>query len=276
MEHHMYAHAATQANLEALATRGAWIVGPEHGRLASGAVGFGRLVPTERIVGTIERALGASGPLAGRNVVVTAGATREAIDPIRILTNRSSGKMGVALARAAIHAGAAVTLISTTDLPAPEGATLVQVASAIEMLDAVASHAVGADALIMAAAVADYRPLQVAADKIKKADDDLALQLTRNPDILMSVPTPATIRVGFAAETRDIEANALDKLARKNLDMIVANDARDAMGSDESAVTLFFRDGRRESHDRRAKADVAALVIERVARLIATARETRD
>jgi phosphopantothenoylcysteine decarboxylase/phosphopantothenate--cysteine ligase len=269
MEHHMFVHPATQANLATLAARGALLVGPEHGRLASGAIGLGRLASPERIVGAIEQALGANGPLAGRRVVVSAGATREAIDPIRILTNRSTGKMGYAIARAAIQSGAMVTLISApTNLPAVDGATTVPVESAIEMLAAVQSHAPGADALIMAAAVADYRPLEVAKDKIKKSDDDMTIRLTRNPDILASVATPGTLRIGFAAETRDHEANALGKLERKNLDMIIANDARQAMGSDENAVTLYYRDGRIERLASDAKASVARQIIDRVAILL--------
>jgi phosphopantothenoylcysteine decarboxylase/phosphopantothenate--cysteine ligase len=274
MEHHMFIHPATQANLAALQSRGAWIAGPEHGRLASGAVGQGRLVAPERLIGVIEQALGANGDLAGRHIVVTAGANREAIDPIRYLTNRSTGKMGYSIARAAIQAGATVTLISApTSLPPVEGATMVAIESALQLRDAVQQHAVGSDALIMAAAVADYRPSEVAADKIKKSDDDIAIKLTRNPDILATVETPGTIRVGFAAETRDHEANARGKLARKNLDMIVANDARQAMGSDENAVSLYYRDGRVETLDRSAKSDVAEQIIARVAALLA-ARDT--
>jgi phosphopantothenoylcysteine decarboxylase/phosphopantothenate--cysteine ligase len=274
MEHHMFIHAATQANLATLQARGAWVVGPEHGRLASGAVGQGRLAAPERIVGVIEQALGATGPLAGKHLVVSAGATREAIDPIRILTNRSTGKMGYAIARSAIQAGARVTLISApVNLPPVEGATMVAFESALELRDAVREHASGADVLIMAAAVADYRPAEVAADKIKKSDDDMAIRLTRNPDILATVETPGTLRVGFAAETRDHEMNARGKLERKQLDLIVANDARLAMASDENAVTLYYRDGRAETLDREAKASIAEAIIARVAALLTTQHE---
>jgi len=269
MEHHMFIHPATQANLATLRARGAWVVGPEHGRLASGAAGLGRLAAPERIVGAIEQALGASGPFAGKHVVVTAGATREAIDPIRMLTNRSTGKMGYAIAQAAIQAGARVTLISApTDLPDIEGVTTVAIESALELLDAVTANAIGADALVMAAAVADYRPLEVAADKIKKSDDDMSIRLTRNPDILATVETPGTLRIGFAAETRDHEVNALGKLERKNLDLIVANDARQAMGSDENAVSLYYRDGRVEVLDRAAKTGIAEQIVARVGDLL--------
>jgi phosphopantothenoylcysteine decarboxylase/phosphopantothenate--cysteine ligase len=272
MEHHMFIHPATQANLATLQSRGARVVGPEHGRLASGSTGLGRLAAPERILGVVEQALGANGPLAGRHVVVSAGATQEAIDPIRILTNRSTGKMGYAIAAAAIQAGATVTLISApTSLPPVEGATMVRIGSALELRDAVHAHATGADALIMAAAVADYRPVEIAGDKIKKTDDDMAIRLTRNPDILATVDTPGTLRVGFAAETRDHETNALGKLERKNLDLIVANDARLAMGTDENAVTLYYRDGRVETLDRNAKSDIARQIIARTAELL-TAR----
>lgn len=270
MEHHMFVHPATQANLETLRSRGGWIVGPEHGRLASGAVGTGRLAQPERIVGVIRQALGANGPLRGRHVVISAGATRESIDPIRILTNRSTGKMGYAIAQAAIDAGARVTLISTpTNLQPVEGTTHIAVESAIELRDSVQATAIGADVLIMAAAVADYRPVDVAVDKIKKTDDDLAIQLTRNPDILATVDTPGTLRIGFAAETRDHQAHALGKLERKNLDIIVANDARQAMGSDDNEVTLYYRDGRVDSLSRVAKSGVAEQIIERIGELLA-------
>lgn len=277
MEHHMFIHPATQANIATLQARGAWVIGPEHGRLASGAVGLGRLAAPERILGVIEQALGANGPLAGRRVIVSAGATREAIDPIRMLTNRSTGKMGYAIAAAAIQAGARVTLISApTTMPPIEGATMVAIESALELRDAVMKHAAGADALVMAAAVADYRPREVAADKIKKSADDMAIHLTRNPDILATVETPGVLRVGFAAETRDHEANALAKLERKNLDLIVANDARQAMGSDENAVTLYYRGGRVETLDRDSKADIAQRIVARVGALLRERTEPAD
>ncbi len=269
MEHHMYIHPATQANLETLRSRGAWIVGPEHGHLASGAVGTGRLSSPDRIVGAIRQALGAGGPLMDRHIVISAGATRESIDPIRILTNRSTGKMGYAIAQAAIDAGAQVTLISTpTNLPEVAGATHVAVESAIELRDAVQNTAVGADVLVMAAAVADYRPVEVATDKIKKTDDDLAIQLTRNPDILATVETPGTLRVGFAAETRDHQEHALGKLERKNLDIIIANDARQAMGSDDNEVALYYRDGRVDTLSLVSKTEVAAQIVERIVEIL--------
>jgi phosphopantothenoylcysteine decarboxylase/phosphopantothenate--cysteine ligase len=212
--------------------------------------------------------LEANGPLSGRHIVVTAGATREAIDPIRIMTNRSTGKMGYSIAQAALRAGARVTLISAPTALAPiYGANMVDVESAISMRDAVQQHAVGSDVLIMAAAVADYRPLAVAQDKIKKTDDEMSLQLVRNPDILATVATPGTLRIGFAAETRDHQRNAVDKLHRKNLDMIVMNDARVAMGSDQNAITIYYRDGRHEVHDLESKTDTGEALISCIAEL---------
>lgn len=269
MEHHMYLNPVTQQHLEALRGRGAIIIEPEQGRLASGAIGVGRLAGAERIIASIEQALARGGPLWRKRVVVAAGATVEAIDPIRVLTNRSTGRMGYALARAALQAGADVTLISTPTALAPvHGATIVPVESALDLLAAVRDHAIGADALIMAAAVADYRPAQAATDKIKKTDDDMTIQLTRNPDILATVATPGTLRIGFAAETTDHERYALDKLARKNLDVIVLNDARAAMGAETNSVTLFYRDGRVESLDQAEKLRIAEQIVERIAGLL--------
>lgn len=269
MEHHMYLHPATQQHLETLRSRGALVVEPEHGRLASGAIGVGRLASTERILATIEQALARGGPLWRRRVVVTAGATREAIDPIRIITNRSTGRMGYAITRAALRAGADVTLITAPTALAPvHGARTILVESALDMLAAVREHTRGADILVMTAAVADYRPAQVAADKIKKSDDDLTLHLTRNPDILASVDTPGTVRIGFAAETREHEHYAREKLARKNLDLIVMNDARMAMGAETNAVTLFFRDGRVESIGEAGKQDIAEQLVHQIAGLL--------
>ena len=276
MEGHMYAHPATQQHLATLQARGATLVGPEHGRLASGLAGLGRMTPPEHILEALDRALGAHGVLAGKHVVVTAGATRETIDPVRVLTNRSTGKMGYAIATAALLAGAKVTLVSPpTGLEAPRGARVERVESALEMLAAVRDHVTSADALIMAAAVADYRPTAPAEHKLKKSDDDLILALTRNPDILSSLNTPGVVRVGFAAETRDLEANARGKLERKRLDLIVANDAREAMGSDHNTVTLYFADGRVEPLPTAAKQEVAATLVARVGDLLATREGSR-
>jgi phosphopantothenoylcysteine decarboxylase / phosphopantothenate---cysteine ligase len=270
MEPHMFQHPATQTNLGTLRARGAWIVGPEHGRLASGAAGIGRMSEPIKIVAVLDRALGAQGPLAGKRVVVTAGGTQEAIDPVRVLTNRSSGKMGYAIARAAVLAGATVTLIhAPTALDPIDGVEAVPANSALDMLAAVEAIVVGAHALVMAAAVADYRPAQLAEHKIKKRDDDLTITLTRNPDILATVKTTGTLRVGFAAETQNIDQHARDKLVRKNLDLIIANDARLALGSDDNAITLHFRDGSVESPAPETKEVLAGLIVQRIAEMIA-------
>ena len=188
MDGSMYAHPATQANVALLASRGVVIISPEVGRFASGLVGQGRLPETPALIGAIRRVLGCEGALKGRHVVVTAGGTREPLDPVRFITNRSSGKQGYALAQAALDAGAAVTLISAArGLETPSGAELIAVESAREMQTAVMDRLAAADALIMAAAVADFRPTDAAEHKIKKSDDVLTLRLVQNPDILLGV-----------------------------------------------------------------------------------------
>lgn len=233
MDAGMYAAPATQANVETLRARGVYFAGPTTGRMASGLEGLGRMVEPEEIIGHCRYVLGRNGPLHGRRVVVTAGPTREALDPVRFLSNRSSGRQGFAIAQAAVDAGADVTLIAgPVSLPVPVGAQVVRTTSAHEMEQAVLAHAAGdepADVLIMAAAVADFRPVQASEHKIKKggAGEPLRLELTPTPDILMSVaaqPRRPRVVVGFAAESRDLIANAQEKLARKRLDLIVAND----------------------------------------------------
>lgn len=279
MDGAMYEHPATQANLQTLVQRGAILIEPEEGRFASGLLGKGRLPETPALLGAIRQALGRSGSLAGRHVVVTAGGTREALDPVRYLGNRSSGKQGYALAQAALDAGAQVTLISSASQPTPYGAQLVVVESAREMLDAVLEAAGQTDALIMAAAVADFRPAQVAAQKIKKReedDDGLIVELVRNPDILLHVRQQRDaghgprVVVGFAAESDDLLANAQRKLEYKALDLLVANDirAQDAgFGSDDNRVTILDRAGGQEAIDLRSKAQIAERVIARIAAL---------
>jgi phosphopantothenoylcysteine decarboxylase/phosphopantothenate--cysteine ligase len=230
MDADMWAHPATQANAALLMARGAVIVQPEEGRLASGRIGRGRLPATEVLMATVRQALGRHGPLAGLQVLVTAGGTQEPLDPVRHLTNRSSGRMGYALAESARDRGAGVTLVSApTGLTAPPGVECVAVRTAKEMAEAVLSRRLRTDVLMMAAAVADYRPASRAEDKIKKGEGGLTLRLERTPDILVSVADlradgwPRLV-VGFAAETRDLLDNAAAKLARKRLDLMVAND----------------------------------------------------
>ena len=228
MDAGMYENAATQGHVATLEARGVLVAHPAVGRMASGFEGRGRLIEPDEIVGWSRVALGKDGPLAGRRVVVTAGPTQETIDPVRYITNRSSGRQGYALAQAAIDAGAAVTLITgPVGLPMPVGAEVIDVTSTLDMHDAVLEYAPSADVLIMAAAVADFRPATISADKIKKTGGVPSLELAANPDILLALSEQAdrpTVTVGFAAESRDLIENARGKLARKKLDLIVAND----------------------------------------------------
>ncbi|MAS36665.1 MAG: bifunctional phosphopantothenoylcysteine decarboxylase/phosphopantothenate--cysteine ligase CoaBC [Anaerolineaceae bacterium] len=286
MDGGMYMHPATQANLQTLQGRGVLLVEPEEGRFASGLVGKGRLPETPTLIGHVRRALGGTGRLAGRRVVVTAGGTAEALDPVRYITNRSSGKQGYALAQAALDAGATVTLITSAQhLPAPTGAHIVPVDSARSLRDAVLHAVQGADVLLMAAAVADFRPAQVAEQKIKKQDNDtgITLELTRNPDILLDVKAQRTtdgwprVVVGFAAESENLLANARDKLQRKGLDLMVANDisAADAGFSvDTNRVTVLDVQGGQQPLELMSKTRVSELIIERVAALLTDQTET--
>jgi phosphopantothenoylcysteine decarboxylase/phosphopantothenate--cysteine ligase len=271
MEHHMWHHPATQANIEVLRERGVTIVEPETGRLASGASGDGRLASREAIVAALRGMLARSGPLAGLRVVVSAGGTHEAIDPVRFIGNRSSGQMGVALAEAAFDAGAAVTtVLGPTVAHPPATGTRVRVESAREMAGAVAAACRDADVLLMAAAVADFRPETAATSKIKKGPgtDAPVITLTRNPDILAGIEQPGLLKIGFAAETDDLLANAADKLRRKGLAMIVANEAVATIGSDASQATLLYSDREPEALPPLPKIELARVIVDRVARLL--------
>lgn len=278
MDGGMYESHAVQTNLQTLQDRHVFIIPPESGRFASGLVGVGRLPETATLIGHIRRLLGMNGPLQGKKIVITAGGTKEAIDPVRYITNRSSGKQGYALAQAALDSGAMVTLITTTDhLPIPIGATGILVESADAMLNAVEKAVQGADALIMAAAVADFKPATIATQKIKKSanpDEGLTIELARTADILIQVKSireqmgfPRVV-VGFAAESHDLIAYASDKLARKGLDFIVANDitAADAgFAVDTNRVTILATDGSQTPIDLMSKADISAIILERIA-----------
>ena len=274
MDGGMYSHPATQANITTLIERGVMLIEPDEGRFASGLAGKGRLPDTSTLIGHIRRALGREGGLAGKKLVVSAGGTREPLDPVRYLTNRSSGKQGYAIVQAALDAGAEVVLISSADLPIPIGAQMVKIDTAQSLLDAVIEHSTQADVLIMTAAVADYRPASAAQQKIKKSDDDLTLQLARNSDILLAVKEMANrpqVVVGFAAESENLLENAQDKLVRKGLDLLVANDisATDAgFASDYNRVTLLGRDGSQQSIDRSSKMAIAEVIIEHVVVLL--------
>lgn len=250
MNVNMWDNPATKANIATLSARGIYQVGPVAGYLAEGITGMGRLSPLEDVIGAVRQALGRNGALAGRRVVVTAGGTHEPLDPVRYIGNRSSGKMGYALAEAARDAGADVTLVSgPVSLPEPWGITLIQVGTASEMADVTRSACDGVDALIMAAAVADYRPAMVADQKMKRSGDSLRIDLTPNPDILASVTSrygDALVKVGFAAETGEVTTEATRKLHAKGAHLICANDVTEAgsgFGTDTNRVTIFAREG---------------------------------
>ena len=278
MDGEMYTHPATQENVRLLRQYGASIVGPAEGRLASGMVARGRMAEPEELAGMIRLLLTRKGPLRGRRVVVTAGGTREAIDPVRMLTNRSSGKQGVALVQAALDAGADVTLIAPPLLiPTPTGITRIEANSAREMQAAVLETCRQADVLLMVAAVSDFRPVVSAAQKIKKEEGIPPIRLERNPDILQAVHEQKQqlgrpyVVVGFAAETENLLQNAQGKLERKGLDMIVANDvsASDAGFSvDTNRVTLIDARAGREPLPLLSKEEVAERIIARVMELL--------
>jgi len=273
MDAHMFEHAATQHHLETLRARGVHIVWPEEGHLASGRMGRGRLPEVETIMGAIRYMLGRKGNLAGKKVVVSAGGTQEPIDPVRYIGNSSSGKMGFAMAEAARDCGADVILVSgPTALADPYGVTVVRVRRAAEMQDTVVARCADADALIMAAAVADYRPAEAVGRKIKRQAEGLTLSLVRTPDILAAVGSqPGLVKVGFAAESEELLTNARQKLQAKGLDLIVANDITaegSGFGADTNKVTFLGRGGDEEELPLMSKYDVAIRILDRVARLI--------
>jgi phosphopantothenoylcysteine decarboxylase / phosphopantothenate---cysteine ligase len=271
MHHNMYVNTVTQENIGKLKSRGFTVIPAAHGRLASGSTGYGRLPEITEIIGTIQQNLGKQGDMAGKRVVVTAGGTQEAIDPVRYITNNSSGKMGYALAEAARDRGAAVTLITTpTGLSAVAGVDVINVRSAQQMKDAVVKAVVKTDALIMAAAVADYAPKTVAAQKIKKGAGGMTLELVKTPDILSEVKGKF-IKVGFAAETQDLIANAKKKLVNKSLDIIVANDVTvkgSGFGAETNKVIILKKDGKPEDLPLMSKRDVADKILDNVAKLM--------
>ncbi|TME34767.1 MAG: bifunctional phosphopantothenoylcysteine decarboxylase/phosphopantothenate--cysteine ligase CoaBC [Chloroflexi bacterium] len=277
METHMWQHAATQANVAALRARGVRVIDPETGPLASGDIGPGRLASLERIEAEIDDALGLSQGLAGRSVVVTAGPTLEAVDPVRFISNRSSGKMGYAIAAAARDAGADVTLITgPTALVAPAGVRTFPVESADDMKDAILAHLPRADAVIMAAAVADYRPIERATKKMKKKDlgNEMKIRLIENPDLLKAIVAsrrPGTIVIGFKAETGDATAEASRMLRDKKLDLVVANDVaapQSGFGSDDDQVAFVSADGV-EQLPLLKKTEVARRLVEKLAERLA-------
>jgi phosphopantothenoylcysteine decarboxylase/phosphopantothenate--cysteine ligase len=273
MNVNMWNHAATQANLDVLRSRGVHVVNPDEGYLACGMTGAGRLAGQEQIVAAVREALRFKRDLEGQTVLITAGPTCEDLDPVRYLTNRSSGKMGYAVAEAAARRGAKTILISgPTSLETPNGVQRVDVRTAEEMLRAVEAKFSEATIAIFAAAVADYRPAKSFDQKIKREKESLTLTLEPNADILATVAKSKGNRlvVGFAAETERVAENARKKLTAKNADIIVANDVT-AEGAgfdvDTNVVTLFSRDGRDVALPRMSKTEVAQRILDEVIRL---------
>ncbi|HEY6284772.1 MAG TPA: bifunctional phosphopantothenoylcysteine decarboxylase/phosphopantothenate--cysteine ligase CoaBC [Ktedonobacteraceae bacterium] len=293
MHQNMYTHPATQANITLLRERGVFIVEPEVGKLASGEVGIGRLPDTSVLLGAINVVLGRNGDLAGYRVVVTAGGTQEPIDPVRYMGNRSSGKMGYALATEARDRGAHVILISgPVVLDVPYGVEVRRVETAIQMRDAVHDAVIDADVLVMSAAVADFRPAEVATQKLKKSESQeldeqngFFLRLVRNPDILEELADSVywdtgnersgrrLVRVGFAAETTDLVAYASAKLIAKQLDLLVANDVSrsdSGFGTETNKVHIFHANGAVEDLPVMPKLGVAAAIWDRIVSLLST------
>jgi len=269
MDAGMYEHPATQENIEILRRRGIIFAGPVEGHMASGLTGFGRMMEPVEIIGHIRLALGIGGKLAGKKIVVSAGGTQEPLDPVRMLTNRSSGKQGYAIAQAAIESGATVVLVTApTNLAPPVGCKVVPTLTAEDMHTAVISEAAHADVLVMAAAVADFRSKTIAKNKLKKREGIPHLDLETTPDILQAVSELGSKKprfvVGFAAESTDLIENAANKLKMKKLDLLVANDisASDAgFGTDENRVTLLFPDGKVDSLPLMSKSEVAEILV---------------
>jgi phosphopantothenoylcysteine decarboxylase/phosphopantothenate--cysteine ligase len=270
MHTEMWEHPAVQENLATLARRGVTIVPPEEGRLAGGDVGKGRLAAPEAIVEAVDAALGGGRDLAGLHVLVTAGGTREPIDPVRFVGNRSSGKQGHALAAEAVARGAKVTLVTTVDQPVPPQADVVRVETAAEMEDAVRAAEASADVVVMAAAVADFRPASVAERKLKKQAGVPEITLEATPDILAGLGTrrrPGQTIVGFAAETDEVRQNAAAKLAAKGIDLIVANDVT-APGAgfehDTNDVVIIDADGTEREVPLADKREIARAVFDAI------------
>ena len=275
MHTEMWEHPAVVDNIATLRRRGVVIVEPDEGRLAGGDVGKGRLASPEQIVAAVERVLG-PGDLVGRHVVVSAGGTREPIDAVRVIANRSSGKQGYAIAAAATQRGATVTIVSTVDLPVPAGAVVRSVETAAQMQAAMHELSQVADVVVMAAAVADFRPVAAATGKIKKDGGVPQILLEPTPDILAALGAakrPGQVLVGFAAETDDLIANAAGKLQRKNLDLIVANDvSAPGVGfqHDTNAVTILAADGSRLEVPLSDKSSIAHAVLDSVCQTLAS------
>ena len=273
MNTNMYENRAVQRNIDILEGDGYLLVEPGVGEMACGTTGPGRLAEPATIVDRVKAALTPK-DLAGKKILISAGPTREAIDPVRYISNRSSGKMGYEIARAAEYRGADVTLVSgPVGLNAPVGVDRISVTSVDEMAEAIFERLDGADAIIKVAAVADYRPKNRSAHKIKKKSDDMSIELVKNMDILKELGKRKTrqVLIGFAAETQDLAANAQKKIEAKNLDMIVGNlvgDPRSGFGTDTNIVTFFHADGRKEPFDSMGKDAVAHALLDRAVGLM--------
>ena len=273
MDANMYENAATRENVEKLESRGFIIAGPAEGRLASGMIGKGRMLESWELLDHIRMVLGRSGDLADRKIVVSAGGTQEPLDPVRFISNRSSGKMGYAIAEAARDRGATTVVVSApTTLPDPVGIRVVQVETALQMHEAVRRECDGADALIMAAAVSDWRPAHASPQKLKKGSSDTwTVDLVKNPDILAQTDNDSLVKVGFAAESEDLIANAQAKLESKGLHIIAANDitARDGgFAVDTNRVVLLDREGGVEELPLLTKYEVGQRILDKVAAIL--------
>lgn len=273
MHTEMWEHPSVQHNIEVLRSRGVIIVEPQSGRLAGGDIGTGRLADTDSIASAIDSVLTSSHDLSGVSVLVTAGGTREPIDAVRVIANRSSGKQGYAIAENAARRGATVTLVSTVDRPTLASITVIPVETADDMLRAVTCHSDSSDVIVMSAAVADFRPVQRSDGKIKKADGVPEIVLEKTPDILAGLGArkrEGQILVGFAAETEDLIAHAQDKLVRKNLDLIVANDVSApgvGFSHDTNAVTILGAGGVLQTVALTDKHHIASAVLDSVVEL---------
>ena len=282
MHTEMWEHPAVQENLATLRRRGVHVVDPGVGRLAGGDLGAGRLAEPADIVAAVTALLAQRGSLGGRRVVVTAGGTREPIDPVRFIGNRSSGKQGYAIAAEAVARGAAVTLVTTVERAAPAGATVLDVETAEEMSTAVRAAAADADIVVMAAAVADVRPKAPAGDKLKKSDGVPDVVLEPTPDILAGLGRarrPGQVLVGFAAETRDLRANAAAKLTAKGIDLVVANDVSApgvGFAHDTNSVVILGADGSEQDVPLTTKRSVAAAVLDAAAALLPPTSPTTE
>ncbi len=272
MDAGMFGHPATQANIKTLQERGATVIGPAEGHLASGLTGKGRFVEPVEIFGILRHLMSRTGPLSGKKIIVTAGGTQEAIDPVRMITNRSSGKQGTALAQAALDLGADVCLITTAShLVSPVGADVIPVRSAAEMKEKVLEQIKNAHALIMAAAVSDFKPVKAQKEKIKKDQPLQTIELEPTDDILLCVKEVKTKTgfprrvIGFAAESQDLLANAKRKLEQKGLDLVVANDisgSETGFEVDNNQVSMLFPAGKKESLPLLTKTEVAERIID--------------